>query len=229
MGKILLKGGTVLTVDPDIGDRTTGDVLIEDDTIVGVEASIEADAEVVDCDRDQVREVARASLLFLFHLDAALGGDYRRVHVVDLVLAAALEGAVQRRDGQQARVVLGELAVVLEPDLSRAAFGERHRQPSEVGRERDVGPEHLEVARVLDALASLEMRDRTFGWNVEMHAKAVIAGLAIREVPVRYRKRVGKSKISGTVRGTIRAGTKIIGTILVYYPRYLTTRRSGEK
>ena len=49
MGKILLKGGTVLTVDPDIGDRTTGDVLIEDDTIVGVEASIEADAEVVDC------------------------------------------------------------------------------------------------------------------------------------------------------------------------------------
>ena len=47
MGKILLKGGTVLSVDPDIGDRATGDVLIEDDTIAGVEASIEADAEVV--------------------------------------------------------------------------------------------------------------------------------------------------------------------------------------
>ena len=79
-----------------------------------------------------------------------------------------------------------------------------------------------------DALESLGMRDRTFGWNVEMHAKAVIAGLAIREVPVRYRRRVGKSKISGTVRGTIRAGTKIIATILVYYPRYLTTRRNSE-
>ena len=49
MGKILLKGGTVLSVDPDIGDRTTGDVLIEDDKIAAVEASIDADAEVVDC------------------------------------------------------------------------------------------------------------------------------------------------------------------------------------
>ena len=49
MGKTLLKGGTVLSVDPDIGDRATGDVLIEDDRIVAVEASIDADAEVVDC------------------------------------------------------------------------------------------------------------------------------------------------------------------------------------
>ncbi len=49
MGKILLKGGTVLSVDPDIGDRTTGDVLIEDDKIAAVEDSIDADAEVVDC------------------------------------------------------------------------------------------------------------------------------------------------------------------------------------
>jgi hypothetical protein len=46
---------------------------------------------------------------------------------------------------------------------------------------------------------------------------------------VRYRRRVGKSKISGTVRGTFGAGTKIIGTILVYYPRYLRMRRErGE-
>ena len=49
MGKILLKGGTVLSVDPEIGDLPTGDVLIEDDRIVGVEANIDADAEVVDC------------------------------------------------------------------------------------------------------------------------------------------------------------------------------------
>jgi 5-methylthioadenosine/S-adenosylhomocysteine deaminase len=49
MGKILLKGGTVLSVDPAIGDLKTGDVLVEDDRIAGVEASIEADAEVVDC------------------------------------------------------------------------------------------------------------------------------------------------------------------------------------
>lgn len=49
MGKILLKGGTVLSVDPGIGDLATGDVLIEDDKIAAVDASIDADAEVVDC------------------------------------------------------------------------------------------------------------------------------------------------------------------------------------
>jgi cytosine/adenosine deaminase-related metal-dependent hydrolase len=49
MGKILLKGGTVLSVDPQVGDLATGDVLIDGDTIAGVEASIDADAEVVDC------------------------------------------------------------------------------------------------------------------------------------------------------------------------------------
>lgn len=79
-----------------------------------------------------------------------------------------------------------------------------------------------------DALAALGMRDRTFGWNVEMQARALIAGLRIVEVPVRYRRRVGRSKISGTVRGTIRAGAKIIGTILVYYPSYRRSRRKHE-
>ncbi|MET0522532.1 MAG: amidohydrolase family protein [Jiangellaceae bacterium] len=49
MGKVLLKGGTVLSVDPDVGDLQTGDVLIEDDRIAGVQTGIEADAEVVDC------------------------------------------------------------------------------------------------------------------------------------------------------------------------------------
>jgi 5-methylthioadenosine/S-adenosylhomocysteine deaminase len=49
MGKVLLKGGTVLSVDPDVGDLQTGDLLIEDDRITGVEASIDADAEIVNC------------------------------------------------------------------------------------------------------------------------------------------------------------------------------------
>jgi glycosyltransferase involved in cell wall biosynthesis len=76
-----------------------------------------------------------------------------------------------------------------------------------------------------DALAQLDMRDPTYGWNVEMQAKAVTAGLRIREVPVRYRRRIGKSKISGTVQGTIRAGTRIIATILMYYPSYRSSRK----
>lgn len=80
-----------------------------------------------------------------------------------------------------------------------------------------------------DALARLDMRDPTYGWNVEMQAKAVIAGLRTREVPVRYRRRIGTSKISGTVKGTIRAGTRIISTLLMYYPAYRRTRKRRSR
>jgi len=78
-----------------------------------------------------------------------------------------------------------------------------------------------------DALERLAVRDPTYGWNVEMQAKAVTAGLRIREVPVRYRRRIGKSKISGTVRGTIRAGNRIISTLLMYYPSHVRSRRKS--
>jgi len=64
-----------------------------------------------------------------------------------------------------------------------------------------------------DALTSLGMEDRTFGWTVEMQVKAVRRGLAIAEVPVSYRRRVGVSKITGTVGGTLKAGAKILWTI----------------
>jgi glycosyltransferase involved in cell wall biosynthesis len=80
-----------------------------------------------------------------------------------------------------------------------------------------------------DALTRLEMTDPTYGWNVEMHAKAIIAGLRIREVPVRYRRRIGRSKISGTVGGTIRAGTRIISTTLMYYPSYRRSRKDRRE
>ena len=76
-------------------------------------------------------------------------------------------------------------------------------------------------------LIAYGMTDPTFGWNVEMQAKAIAHGSRIVEVPVRYRKRIGKSKITGTVRGTVLAGTKIIMTIFQYYPLYLKTRRKN--
>ena len=60
------------------------------------------------------------------------------------------------------------------------------------------------------------MQDRDFGWTVEMQIKAVRNGLRIHEVPVNYRKRIGISKLTGTISGTIRAGTKIIYTIFKY-------------
>ena len=66
------------------------------------------------------------------------------------------------------------------------------------------------------SLMSIGMKDIDFGWTVEMQIKAVRNGLRIREVPVNYRKRVGISKITGTVLGTFRAGTKIIYTIFKY-------------
>ena len=63
------------------------------------------------------------------------------------------------------------------------------------------------------ALASLAMADRDYGWTVEMQIKAAKLGLRCLEVPARYRQRIGFSKISGTVSGTLRAGTKILTVI----------------
>ena len=64
-----------------------------------------------------------------------------------------------------------------------------------------------------DAYVSLRMRDLDFGWTVEMQVKAARAGLRGVEVPVRYRRRIGRSKISGTFSGSVRAGAKILATI----------------
>lgn len=63
------------------------------------------------------------------------------------------------------------------------------------------------------SLRELNLQDQDFGWTVEMQVKAARAGLRCSEVPVRYRKRIGKSKITGTVRGTVLASKKILGTI----------------
>jgi glycosyltransferase involved in cell wall biosynthesis len=65
-------------------------------------------------------------------------------------------------------------------------------------------------------LIELEMQDKTYGWTVEMQLKAAKKRFQCVEVPVRYRKRIGFSKISGTVKGTIMAGYKILATIFKY-------------
>ncbi|MBW3597886.1 MAG: glycosyltransferase family 2 protein [Planctomycetes bacterium] len=67
-----------------------------------------------------------------------------------------------------------------------------------------------------DALRRLMMQDRNFGWTVEMQIKAAVAGVPTLEIPVPYRRRIGVSKISGTVSGTITAGAKILYTIARY-------------
>jgi glycosyltransferase involved in cell wall biosynthesis len=64
-----------------------------------------------------------------------------------------------------------------------------------------------------ESLLRMQMCDKTFGWTVEMQVKAAKMKMKTIEVPVRYRKRIGKSKVSGTVKGTILAGHKILWTI----------------
>lgn len=77
-------------------------------------------------------------------------------------------------------------------------------------RYTDLGP--FKAIRT-ESLLALGMRDTSYGWNVEMQIRAIRRGLRVVEVPVSYRKRIGESKISGTVRGTIGAGSKILFTI----------------
>lgn len=88
--------------------------------------------------------------------------------------------------------------------LMRSLFGARYT---------DLGP--FRAIR-FPALQSLGMTDTDFGWTIEMQIKAHLAGLRIRELPVPYRKRVGTSKISGTLSGTLSAGSKILLTIAKY-------------
>jgi glycosyltransferase involved in cell wall biosynthesis len=66
------------------------------------------------------------------------------------------------------------------------------------------------------ALESLGMRDPDVGWTAEMQVKALRRGLRVAEVPVSYRRRVGVSKITGTVKGTLMAGYKILWTVFRY-------------
>lgn len=80
-------------------------------------------------------------------------------------------------------------------------------------RYTDLGPFR---AITWEALEKINMQDTNYGWTVEMQVKALKLGLRCVDVPVHYRKRIGVSKISGTVKGTIMAGYKIIKTIFKY-------------
>lgn len=77
----------------------------------------------------------------------------------------------------------------------------------------DLGPFR---AIKFEQLLKLGMQDKTYGWTIEMQIKAVKHKLKITEVPVNYKKRIGFSKVSGTVKGTVMAGIKIIFAIFKY-------------
>ncbi|MDD5149066.1 MAG: glycosyltransferase family 2 protein [Flavobacterium sp.] len=77
----------------------------------------------------------------------------------------------------------------------------------------DLGPfRAIKYATLLD----LNMQDKTYGWTVEMQLKILKKHIPYTEIPVRYKNRIGVSKVSGTVKGTVMAGIKIIGWIFKY-------------
>ena len=77
----------------------------------------------------------------------------------------------------------------------------------------DLGPfRAIKYNKLLD----LKMEDKTYGWTVEMQLKALKQKLNYTEIPVKYRNRIGVSKVSGTVKGSILAGVKILGWIFKY-------------
>ena len=81
------------------------------------------------------------------------------------------------------------------------------------GNYTDLGPFR---ALRMSSLRQLEMVDTNFGWTIEMQIKALKQKLRVLELPVPYRRRIGQSKISGTIMGSIRAGTKILYSIWKY-------------
>ncbi|MEM8864169.1 MAG: glycosyltransferase family 2 protein [Planctomycetota bacterium] len=131
----------------------------------------------------------------------------------DLVLGSRLAGDRERGAMPPQSVWGNRLACF----LMRLLFGARYT---------DLGP--FRAIRI-DALNQIGMVDTNFGWTIEMQIKAVQHGLRVQEIPVRYRRRVGVSKISGTVSGTVRAGTKILWTVARYGLFDRSTRQPAEQ
>jgi glycosyltransferase involved in cell wall biosynthesis len=165
-----------------------------------------------------------------------LDGD-RSDHVEDLAVLLAplladeadfvLGSRMIDRESRRALLPQARFGNALACGLMRVLFGARHT---------DLGP--FRALRA-GALAHLDLQDRGFGWTIEMQLKARVAGLRVREVPVRYRARIGTSKITGTWRGTLGASAKILGWILGWrlalwftsrrIPRYPRPAHSGSR
>ncbi len=141
-----------------------------------------------------------------------LDGDYSDYPEDIHILLDALErkkldlviGSRVKRAEKNALLPQARLGNWLATTLMQLRFGYRFT---------DLGP--FRAIRS-SALEQLQMCDTNFGWTVEMQIKALKLKLAVGEVPVRYRKRVGISKITGTISGTIRAGIKILWLIFRY-------------
>lgn len=151
-------------------------------------AALPADIDiVVFLDADASDDPSEAARL----VDPILRGE------ADLVIGSRLCGQAQPGSLFWTQRLGNRLAV----GLIRFLYGHRYT---------DLGPFRA-IRRA--SLERLEMRDPNFGWTAEMQVKAVKHGLRVEEIPVSYRRRIGRSKISGTFKGTALAGLKISWTI----------------
>lgn len=161
-------------------------------------------AWVLFCDADGSDDLSELPRLF----EAAAGG-------AELVLG-------NRRatiEGRQAMTPQQNFGNALATTLIALGWGHRYR---------DLGPLRLISRNALDRIA---MRDRGFGWTVEMQVRAVEEGIRAVEIPVGYRRRqAGRSKISGTLTGSLRAGSVILSTLeALWWRRRFQGLRSTPK
>lgn len=128
----------------------------------------------------------------------------------DMVLGSRLAGRLERG----AMPWQSRFGNRLACRLMRVLWGARYT---------DLGP--FRAIRY-SSLLGLGMADRGYGWTIEMQIKAAARGLRVLEVPVDYRRRIGTSKISGTLSGSVKAGYRILTTIGAYA---LRERRRGPR
>lgn len=147
------------------------------------------------------------------HIIVFIDGDYSDYpEELDAVVAPILENDVDFVVGARKKSLREEGSMTpqqvfgnwLATFLMRLFFGAKFT---------DLGPFR---AIKYEKLKALEMQDKTYGWTVEMQLKVLRKKMTYTEVPVRYKKRIGVSKVSGTVKGSIFAGIKILGWIFKY-------------
>jgi glycosyltransferase involved in cell wall biosynthesis len=119
---------------------------------------------------------------------------------VDLVIGARTEELREQGSMTPQQIFVNKLATT----LMRWFFGANFT---------DLGPFR---AIKYDRLLEMKMVDKTYGWTIEMQLKALKMKMSYTEIPVRYKKRIGVSKVSGTLKGSIFAGVKILGWIFKY-------------
>jgi len=119
---------------------------------------------------------------------------------IDLVIGARIKASRESNSMMPQQIFGNWLATFLMKILYNARF-------------TDLGPFR---AIKYEKLLALHMQDKTFGWTIEMQLKALKQKLSYIEIPVKYRQRIGVSKVSGTIKGSIFAGLVILGWIFKY-------------